>query len=329
MMAPDAIESGMQRLERLVQLVASSELPVILHGETGVGKEVTAERVHARSRRAAAPYLKINCAALPESMIESELFGHERGAFTGAVQAKAGLLEAARGGTVLLDEVTELSLPAQAKLLRALDNHEVIRVGATRATQIDVRFLAATNGDFVSLIAQGRFRADLYFRLNGITLQVPPLRERPGEICELARAFAAQAAQRWGKRVPALDSSAQSFLLAYSWPGNVRELKNAVERATLLAQGGPILASHLQPDSLGRPTPLPTHNTPSLSPHALAPAELWRELREHERERIVQAMAEAAGNQTQAARALGISRRALITRLDNFRLPRPRKGHEP
>ena len=293
-----AEESAMQRLERVVELVAASDLPVILHGETGVGKEVTAERVHTRSRRSRAPYLKINCAALPDSMVESELFGHERGAFTGAVQAKSGLLEAARGGTVLLDEVTELTLPAQAKLLRALDNREVIRVGATRAIPIDVRFLAASNGDFQALITQGKLRADLYFRLNGITLEIPPLRARPGEILSLAAQFAAAAASRLGRAAPVIAASAQSFLLSYSWPGNVRELKNSIERATLLAQGTPIRAEHLEPDPLSRPVALAGSATAPPAPLAKSgsSAELWEELREHERERIVQAMAQAAGN---------------------------------
>ena len=330
-------ESAMERLGRLIELVATSTLPVILRGETGAGKEVTAERIHARSARAAFPYLKLNCAAFADSMVESELFGHERGAFTGATQAKAGLFEAARGGTVLLDEVTDLSLPVQAKLLRALGNREVIRVGATKPTSIDVRFIAATNADFSSLVASGRFRADLYFRLNGITLEIPPLRVRAKEIVPLALEFAAEAAAQLGKPPPQLDVAARRWLTAYAWPGNVRELKNVVERATLLAQGGGIGVAHLEADPLSRTEARPVAEPASapaanVVPRAAAPAivasplELRQELREIERERIVQAISQAAGNQTLAARLLGISRRALITRLENFKLPRPRKG---
>ncbi len=338
-------ESAMERLGRLIELVATSTLPVILRGETGAGKEVTAERIHARSARAAFPYLKLNCAAFADSMVESELFGHERGAFTGAAQAKAGLFEAARGGSVLLDEVTDLSLPVQAKLLRALGNREVIRVGATKPTPIDVRFIAATNADFPSLVASGRFRADLYFRLNGITLEIPPLRERANEIVPLALEFAAEAAAQFGKVPPQLDAAARRWLTAYAWPGNVRELKNVIERATLLAQGGAIGLAHLDADPLSRPDASLQRTggvrlvaeqvaTPSASvvprvataAAAAAPLELRQELREIERERIVQAISQAGGNQTLAARLLGISRRALITRLENFKLPRPRKG---
>jgi transcriptional regulator with GAF, ATPase, and Fis domain len=329
-------ESAIERLGRLVELVATSMLPVILHGETGAGKEVTAERIHARSSRASSPYLKINCAAFAESMVESELFGHERGSFTGAMQTKVGLFEAARGGTVLLDEVTELSLPVQAKLLRALGNREVLRVGATKPTPIDVRFIAATNADFSRLIESGKFRADLYFRLNGITLGIPPLRERRTEILPLATEFAAAAAAQLGRRPPAIDRAAQSWLLSYGWPGNVRELKNVIERGTLLAQGGAIGKEHLQADPLSRPdtSSLPLAPAPKQSASRIVEApplrsggsELREELRELERERIVQAMSQAGGNQTLAARLLGISRRALITRLENFKLPRPRKG---
>jgi transcriptional regulator with GAF, ATPase, and Fis domain len=333
-------ESAIERLSRLVELVATSTLPVILHGETGAGKEVTAERIHASSARATAPYLKLNCAAFADSMVESELFGHERGAFTGATQAKVGLFEAARGGTVLLDEVTELSLPIQAKLLRALGNREVLRVGATKPTPIDVRFIAATNQDFASLVASGRFRADLYFRLNGITLHIPPLRERRSEIMPLAHEFAALAAAQLGRKPPSIDRNAERFLMSYGWPGNVRELKNMIERATLLARGSSIGAAHLEADSLSRPDAAPASSarasTQALAsapaPAAAAPrareqnGELRQELRDIERERIVEAMSQAGGNQTLAARLLGISRRALITRLDNFKLPRPRKG---
>jgi transcriptional regulator with GAF, ATPase, and Fis domain len=269
-------------------------------------------------------------------MVESELFGHERGAFTGATQAKVGLFEAARGGSVLLDEVTELSLPIQAKLLRALGNREVMRVGATKPTPIDVRFIAATNQDFASLVAQGKFRADLYFRLNGITLEIPPLRERRSEILPLALELSGAAAAQLERKPAGFTQAAQDWLMAYDWPGNVRELKNVVERATLLARGGPIDRQHLQADALSRPDVAVPISAPSAVSSAARSEtsgagtgqELRHELREIERERVVSAMSQAGGNQTLAARLLGISRRALITRLENFKLPRPRKGQD-
>jgi two-component system, NtrC family, response regulator AtoC len=331
-------ETAMERLHRLVELVASSTLPVILHGETGVGKEVMAERIHQRSGRRDAPYVRINCAALAESMVESELFGHERGAFTGAHQAKPGLLEAASGGTVLLDEVTELSLPIQAKLLRALGNAEVTRVGALKATRIDVRFIAATNLDFGELIAVGKFRADLYFRLNGITLELPPLRERRSEIVQLATEFAVDASRRQGNDPARFSERTLRWMLEYEFPGNVRELKNLVERAVLLAQKGPIQPEHLTPDRVSPARRLPSRpdaeleSRPTLPPrsgprHAVPnPTELRAELAELEQGRIVEAMTRAGGNQTKAAKLLGISRRALLHRLDVYGLPRPRKG---
>jgi len=332
---PALDESAMERLGRLVDLVASSTLPVILRGETGVGKEVTAERIHLKSDRAEQPYLRVNCAAFAESMAESELFGHERGAFTGAAHAKPGLFEAAKGGTVLLDEVTELSSPIQAKLLRALGNGEVLRVGALKPTPIDVRFIAATNQDFAEQVSSGKFRADLYFRLNGITLQIPPLRERRAEVLPLAEEFATKALLRLGDGPARFSNAAKDWLLGYRWPGNVRELKNIVERAALLAQGRPIGTEHLYADALSQPeraepaasSAEPAQSSPlGVPPRPAVPQELRQELRDLEKERIVEAMARAGGNQTLAARLLGISRRALLTRLDNFDLPRPRKG---
>ncbi len=349
--APSAHAEGkMDRLYRLVDLVATGTLSVILQGETGVGKEVTAKRIHQRSARADQPFLKINCAAFAESMVESELFGHERGAFTGAAQAKAGLLEAASGGTVLLDEVAELSLPMQAKLLRAVGSAEVLRIGSLKPRTIDVRFLAATNGDFNELIARGAFRGDLYFRLNGICLTIPPLRERVTEIVPLARGFAAESCARLGLNPSKFSDLALHWLEGHSWPGNVRELRSVIERAVLLAQGGRLEIDHLQVDpefsggawraSGGAPlqvAPLPvareqaepSRPTSPYLPAPVPPAEpekLRDELERLERDRIVDAIARCRGNQTRAADLLGISRRALLHRLDAYNLPRPRKG---
>jgi DNA-binding NtrC family response regulator len=281
-------------------------------------------------------------------MVESELFGHERGAFTGAVQAKAGLLEAASGGTVLLDEVAELSLPMQAKLLRAVGNAEVLRIGSLKPRAIDVRFIAATNGDFNDLIARGAFRADLYFRLNGICLTIPPLREREREILPLSREFAAESSARLGIPTPSFSMAALSWLERYPWPGNIRELRSVVDRAVLLAQGGTLEVDHLQVDaefsggalrSAGgvlaepvlvrdlRPAEQPS---PLGAPASIAPPPAGEKLRDEldrlERDRIVDAIARCRGNQTKAADLLGISRRALLHRLDAYGLPRPRKG---
>ena len=341
-------EGKMDRLYRLVDLVATGTLSVILQGETGVGKEVTAKRIHQRSARADQPFLKINCAAFAESMVESELFGHERGAFTGAAQAKAGLLEAASGGTVLLDEVAELSLPMQAKLLRAVGNAEVLRIGSLKPRAIDVRFIAATNGDFNDLIARGAFRSDLYFRLNGICLTIPPLRERQPEIVPLSRDFAAESSARLGLPTPSFSAPALSWLERYPWPGNIRELRSVVERAVLLAQGATLEVEHLQVDAefsggalrpagSAAPEPAPAHDLwqapePSRAelPASVAPPPAPEKLRDEldrlERDRIVDAIARCRGNQTKAADLLGISRRALLHRLDAYGLPRPRKG---
>ncbi len=340
-------EGKMERLYRLVDLVATGTLSVILQGETGVGKEVMAKRIHQRSARADKPFLKINCAAFAESMVESELFGHERGAFTGAAQAKAGLLEAASGGTVLLDEVAELSLPMQAKLLRAVGNAEVLRIGSLKPRAIDVRFIAATNGDFNELIQRGAFRADLYFRLNGIALTIPPLRERREEIVPLARQFVAEASAGLRFSPPKLSDRALGWLTQYAWPGNIRELRSVVERAVLLAHGGTIDVEHLQVDpefSSGAlrtsgsspfhapPSAAAAHAEPARAPAMMSggpqlePEKLRDEVGRLERDRIVEAIARCGGNQTKAAELLGISRRALLHRLDAYGLPRPRKG---
>src|SRR5690606_11385745 len=231
------------RWSPLVAEVAASRASVLILGETGVGKEVLAETVHALSGRTG-PLTRINCAALSESLLESELFGHEKGAFTGAVAPKVGLLEGAEGGTVFLDEVGELPLTIQAKLLRAVERREVLRVGAIRPREIDVRFVAATNRDLPREVDEGRFRRDLYFRLEGVTLVIPPLRERKGMIGRLALDFLREAARHDG-RTPRLSADALAALEAYPWPGNVRELKAVMERALLLARGGDIGVRHL------------------------------------------------------------------------------------
>ena len=265
--APGSVLTEMQRLTRLCGLVAASELSVLLAGETGVGKEVFAERIHHGSPRSGGPFVRLNTAALPEPLLESELFGYERGAFTGAVRSKPGLLEVAMGGTVFLDEVGELPLATQAKLLRVLEAREVLRLGGLAPRPIDVRFVAATNRELPTLVAQERFRGDLYFRLNGITLHVPPLRERVREIAELALAFLLQASARAGRAPPSLSAEAVHALEGHTWPGNVRELKNTMERAVVLADWQLIRPEHLSLATAG-----PLSQPPTSAARVLAPA---------------------------------------------------------
>ncbi|MCA9627136.1 MAG: sigma 54-interacting transcriptional regulator, partial [Myxococcales bacterium] len=248
--APEQRSLGqrMQELGQLIASVAASDISVVLCGETGVGKDVMASQIHARSRRARHPLVRLNCAALAENLLESELFGHERGAFTGAVQSKQGLLEAASGGSIFFDEVGEMPLGVQAKLLRAIEQREVYRVGGVRPVSFDVRFIAATNRELDREILEGRFRRDLYFRLAGITLQIPPLRERLDELPSLVQTFVTEHATRSRVAPPAVSAAALQRLMSHPWPGNLRELKNVIERAVVLSGGGTIDVHHIHID---------------------------------------------------------------------------------
>ncbi len=312
--APIPAPSDMRSVRELVERVAKGNVPITLVGETGVGKELLAESVHGQSPRSGAPFLRINCAALPEQLLESELFGYERGAFTGATQAKAGLLEAAHGGTVFLDEVGELPKSMQAKLLRALECKELFRVGSLRPRTFDVRFVAATNRDLGAMVSAGELRADLFHRLCGIVVQVPPLRERQDEIEVLARAFVAEVAKQLGKRAPEPSRAFMQALHRHSWPGNVRELRHTMECAVLLARGSTLEAEHLPRSVLAGP--------PRSDP---AGSGLRDELLDIEKRRILSALDRCGGNQTRTAAVLGIPRRTLIDRIEAYGLPRPRK----
>lgn len=320
-LADDQVEGrsdAMQRLHRLARRVASSKINVLLLGETGVGKEVMASTLHKMSPRASSPFLGINCASLTDTLFESELFGYEKGAFTGATSAKPGLIEAAHTGTFFLDEVGEMPLSAQAKLLRVLELRAVHRVGSIKQTPVDVRFISATHRNLAEEVAAGRFREDLYYRLNGISLVIPPLRERLDEVVPLARSFLAEAAREAGfGSVPLLSPECIAWMQGHTWPGNIRELKNAINRAVLLSTGGIVQPEHLALDdnyNPGRAAPVPS-----------APAPITANPGDAERQRIVQALADCGGNQTRAAKLLGISRRTLSSRLNQLDIPRPRK----
>jgi DNA-binding NtrC family response regulator len=330
-------DDAMARLEPLVSRIASSTISLLILGETGVGKEVMARSVHAQSPRARGPMVTFNCAAFSESLLESELFGYEKGAFTGAVQAKAGLLESAEGGTVFLDEVGEMPLSLQAKLLRVIEQREVRRIGSLKPRPIDVRFIAATNRDLELEVRERRFREDLYFRLNGVSIVIPALRERVGVIEPLARAFVAQASALAQRPAPAIAPAVVALLRRYRWPGNIRELKNVMDRATLLCSGSTITLEHVSSEKVGsviapwaraaeeRPHEPSRHMT-TVPPESLTPAEVgFDSAAISERQRIEATLAQCGGNQTRAAVLLGISRRTLVSRLGEYGLPRPRK----
>jgi len=333
----------MRRAYQLANSAARGVISVLVVGETGVGKDVMATQIHRLSPRAKAPFVTLNCAAISESLLESELFGHEKGAFTGATDAKAGLLEMAPGGTVFLDEIAEMPAKLQAKLLRVLETREIQRVGSVKTRAIDVRFVAATNRDLEADIAEGRFRRDLYYRLNGITVHIPPLRERRGEILPLVRSFLARFAREAGDRqAPEVSPEAARLLEVYPWPGNVREVRNVVERALLLCEGSEILPEHLPLESMAAHS-ISFSATPPAMPYAAAPAIAGDAGRisptaarptapsgvvDEERDRILRVLAEHGGNQTQAAKALGIARSTLIARLESYGVPRPRKPGE-
>ncbi|MBI4815851.1 MAG: sigma 54-interacting transcriptional regulator [Deltaproteobacteria bacterium] len=306
---------SMKNLYRLIDRVARGNISVLLLGQTGVGKEVVAERLHLASPRRERPFLRLNCAALSDSLFESELFGYEKGAFTGATSPKKGLLENADGGTVFLDELGEMPIHIQAKLLRVIEQKKVMRVGGLEARDIDVRFVSATNRNLEDAASEGAFRSDLYFRLNGVTLDIPPLAERREEIEGLARFFVAKACKDMGfTKAPTITPRALVRLLEYAWPGNIRELRNMMERAVLLASDDRIDLEHLPIDKLS------TAWRPAAKPD---PLEL--EPLEDERAKIQAAIERCGGNQSRAAELLGFSRRTLSKKLDKHQLPRPLK----
>jgi len=287
--------SVMREVYGFIAKVGPQDCTVLIRGETGTGKELLARAIHQASGRAGRPFVPINCAAMPETLIESELFGYEKGAFTGADTTKKGKLEAAEGGTVFFDEIAELAPALQAKLLRLLQDGEMQRLGSVRPLHVDVRLVAATNQDLEEAVRQGRFRADLYYRLNVVSLAMPALRERREDIPVLARYFLAKYSQRCRRRVGTISAEALSYLVSYDWPGNVRELQNAIERAIVLGSAEAIL-----------PEDLPDAILEHEAPGSVAPAGYHAAVREAKKRVIFEALERAGGSYTHAAKLLGV-----------------------
>jgi two-component system, NtrC family, response regulator AtoC len=321
------LDRRMREVYRIAEKAASRDINVLILGETGVGKEILAETIHRGSKRAGKAFLCLNCGGLPESLRESELFGYERGAFTDAKTAKPGLLELADGGTVFLDEIGEMSASTQAALLRTIETKQVMRVGGVRARAIDVRFIAATNRDLVQEIRDKRFRSDLYYRLDGISLEIPPLRERLLEIRPLAEAFLTQLVGG-DARPPRLSEEAARLLESHAWDGNVRELRNVMDRALLLCDGDTIEPEHLPLETIrGAAAPAQAERVDEIVGDAIESG-TGRSVsadQAGERDRIVEALRVEGGNQTRAARRLGIARSTLLLRLDDLGIARPQK----
>ncbi len=378
---PVVVDPEMVRTFEIVELIAPTQLPILILGETGVGKEVIADRIHFYSDRASRALIKLNCAAVPENLIESALFGHGRGAFTGAQNSKQGFLQAANMGTLFLDEIGELPHATQAKLLRVLETGEVTRIGDVKPLRVDVRVVCATNRNLPELVTQNAFRADLFYRINGATINVPPLRNRTSEILPLVEMFLERACLgRKRSELTVLSEGAKEMLVAYAWPGNIRELRNVIQRAAVLCRDGIIQPEDLdfgptmmQPSGLtGLRAPLvpaemvvaaaecstessitwgtegelmstreqstvaskdpaetmrPQNGVASSdeTSAAVPGRELREAVREVEKQRLLEALESTKGNQTKAAKQLGISRRTLINKMELHNLDRPRR----
>jgi two-component system response regulator AtoC len=305
-------DPSMVRLYAYAERIAPSFSSVILLGETGTGKEVMARHIHLSSKRSCGPFVPINCSTIPESIAESELFGHEKGAFTGAAARKTGHVEEARGGTLFLDEVTDLPPPVQPKLLRFLDDRKITRLGGTGTIEVDVRLICATNRDIEGEVRAGKLRADLYYRLNQFSIYIPPLRSRPLEIPAFAEFFLKAMAGRAGLKTPVIAPDAVQSLMSYPWPGNIRELRNAMERLVVLAGG----------DEITRDLVLSILKQAGRTGDSASG--MVSRIEQLERRMIVDALGSCGGNQTRAARMLGISRRTLLYRLQKYGIGSPR-----
>ena len=291
---------AMQKVFFAIDKAASSSATILITGESGTGKELVARAIHYKSPRASSPFVPINCGGIPESLLESELFGYMKGAFTGAVETRAGFFQTAEGGTIFLDEISETSLTMQVKLLRVLQNKEIFMVGAREPQQVDIRIIAATNKDLMALVNKAEFREDLYYRLNVITIDIPPLREREEDILLLVKYFSSKFAKEFGKPLPHFSEEALQVLKSYDWPGNVRELENIIQRLIIMTEG----------DSIGIP------DLPSLmrfsARRGISPK---RTLAEVEAEHIRAVLSSVEGNKTRAAEILGITRKTLRDKL--------------
>ncbi|HEY4252838.1 MAG TPA: sigma-54 dependent transcriptional regulator [Roseomonas sp.] len=326
--APVHRDAAMVKLLESATTLARADASVLITGESGTGKEVLARHIHASSRRSRGAFVALNCAALPESLLESELFGHEKGAFSGAVALRRGKFEQADGGTILLDEIGEMDPRLQAKLLRAIQEREIDRLGGASPVKIDVRILAATNRDLAREVAAGRFREDLYFRLNVIRLRIPALRERPADILPLAGHFSKRYAQANGLPVRDFTPEALELLLGHAWPGNVRELENAIHRAVLLAEGEVIGIEAIElsamPVRAAEAVAMPVLAVPGATGAAPKPGKpvaalVGRRMDDVERELILETLSHCLGNRTRAAELLGISIRTLRNKLQEYR----------
>jgi transcriptional regulator with GAF, ATPase, and Fis domain len=315
-----AESAEMRRALDQAERAAAGRSTILLTGETGTGKEHVARRIHERSSRASGPFVAVNCAALPEGLLESELFGHEKGAFTGADRRRIGWFELADGGTLLLDEIGDLPTPAQGKLLRVLQEREINRLGGTQAIRVNVRLIAATHRNLAADVRNGRFREDLFFRLHVVPIRLPPLRERPEDVEPLARMFLERYAADLGRMTRRLAPEALALLRAHHWPGNVRELENLVERLLVLGGEQPISAAELSGLLPGAPEPEARADDDSPAPPVIDNVSLW----EQEHALLVHALERTNGNQTRAARLLKISREQLRTRMRKYGLlPKP------
>src|SRR6476620_10012397 len=314
-------DEAMAQVIKLATQVASPEASVLSTGESGTGKEVLARYVHTRSNRAKKPFICVNCAAIPENLLESELFGHEKGSFTGAVARRIGKFEEATGGTLLLDEISEMDVRLQAKLLRAIQERVIDRVGGTRPVPVDIRIIATSNRNLVDAVREGKFREDLLFRLNVVNLKIPALRERPADIMELAQHFVKKYASANGVPVRPISAEARRVLSANRWQGNVRELENTIHRSVLMAQGDEIgVDAILTPDGdrLDTPKTVPAVAHATFAAEQVTRALVGRTVADVERDLILETLKHCLGNRTHAANILGISIRTLRNKLNEY-----------
>jgi two-component system response regulator FlrC len=331
-----ANDPAMQNVLKLADKIAPSEATVLITGESGTGKEVMSQYMHKKSKRGSGPFIAVNCAAIPENLLESELFGHEKGAFTGAAARRIGKFEEAHGGTLLMDEVTEMPIQLQAKLLRALQEREITRVGSNDAIKVDVRILATSNRDLEETVKKGQFREDLYFRLNVVNIRLPSLRERVADIIPLAQFFADKYAEANSVGKKALSSPAQAKLKAYPWRGNIRELENTMHRAVLVSMEDQIEAEaiHIQDNAFTANTPSPakepsppgrgqgegqSSQTPTIKNPGAVETLIGRTIADVERDMIINTLEHCLGNRTHAANILGISIRTLRNKLAQYK----------